>query len=71
MDRPIYVVTGFLDSGKTTSIKRTLADPRFTEDERTLIICFEEGDESYEEAFLKCTRSVVEYLDYWSCPLPY
>ena len=64
MDRPIYVVTGFLDSGKTTSIKRTLADPRFTENERTLIICFEEGDESYEEAFLKCTRSVVEYLDY-------
>ena len=40
MDRPIYVVTGFIDSGKTTAIKRTLEDPRFTEDEKTLIICF-------------------------------
>ncbi|MBR0462024.1 MAG: hypothetical protein IJJ00_04855 [Erysipelotrichaceae bacterium] len=64
MDRPIYVVTGFLDSGKTMSIKRTLVDPRFTEEERTLILCFEEGDEVYEEAFLKATRSEVEYLDY-------
>ena len=56
MDRPIYMVTGFLDSGKTTAIKRTLSDPRFTEDERTLIISFEDGDEEYDKEFLDTIR---------------
>lgn len=64
MDRPIYIVTGFIDSGKTTAIKRTLEDPRFTEGEKTLIICFEEGDEPYDDKFLKATNSVVEYVDF-------
>lgn len=64
MDRPIYMVTGFLDSGKTTAIKRTLSDPRFTEGESTLIISFEEGDEEYDKEFLEKTHSDVVYLDY-------
>lgn len=64
MDRPIYMVSGFLDSGKTTAIKRTLLDPRFTEEEKTLIISFEDGDEEYDEAFLKKTHSDVVFLDY-------
>lgn len=64
MNRPVYVFSGFLDSGKTTSIKRTLIDPRFTENEKTLIICLEEGDETYDEAFLKESNSVVEYVDF-------
>ncbi|MDO4500359.1 MAG: GTP-binding protein [Erysipelotrichaceae bacterium] len=64
MVKPIYIVTGFLDSGKTMAIKRTLLDPRFTEYEKTLIICFEEGDEEYDEEFLRKTHSVVEYLDF-------
>ena len=64
MDRPIYMFTGFLDSGKTTAIKRALEDPDFTYDERTLILCFEEGDEVYDEGFLNATHSFVEYLDF-------
>ena len=64
MDRPIYMVSGLLDSGKTTAIKRTLLDPRFTEDERTLIISFEEGDEEYDEEFLKKTHSDVVFLNF-------
>ena len=64
MDRPIYIVSGFIDSGKTTAIKRTLEDPYFTENERTLIICFEEGDEEYDKDFLKKTNSAVEYIDF-------
>lgn len=64
MVKPIYIVTGFLDSGKTLAIKRTLWDPRFTENEKTLIICFEEGDEEYDEKFLKDTHSIVEYMDF-------
>ena len=62
--RPVYIFTGFLDSGKTTSIKNTLKDPRFTENEKTLILCFEQGDVEYDDKFLKATNSVVEYLDF-------
>lgn len=64
MNRPIYFFTGFLDSGKTTSIKRTLEDPRFTENEKTLILCLEEGDEAYDEGFLNACHCVIEYVDY-------
>lgn len=64
MNRPIYVFTGFLDSGKSSSIKKVLYDPNFTEAEKTLIICFEEGDVEFEDEFLKMTNSFVEYLDF-------
>ena len=37
MEVPVYVFTGFLDSGKTTLLKDTLSSPDF-ETERTLII---------------------------------
>ena len=63
MIKPLYLFSGFLDSGKTSAIKNTLSNPRFNEGEKTLIIAFEEGDEEYDEEFLKKTNSVVEYLD--------
>ena len=31
-DTPVYLVTGFLESGKTKFIQETLQDPRFAED---------------------------------------
>ena len=46
MATPVYLFTGFLDSGKTTLIKDTLSDPNFMEGvSRTLIVCFEQGEE--------------------------
>ncbi len=45
---PVYVFTGFLDSGKTRFIQQTLEDPRFNAGERTLLLVFEEGDEEYD-----------------------
>ncbi len=48
MDIAVYVFTGFLESGKTTLINETLADPRFNTGERTLILSCEEGIEEYE-----------------------
>lgn len=53
MDIPIYLITGFLESGKTSFIKDTLSDPEFTEGCRTLLIVFEEGMEEYEDSFLQ------------------
>lgn len=63
MNKPIYIFSGFLDSGKTTAIKNTLRDTRFNEGEKTLIIAFEQGDEEYDKNFLVETNSLVEYLD--------
>lgn len=49
---PIYLFTGFMDSGKTTLIKETLFENGFAEEGKSLIICCEDGDEEYDEAEL-------------------
>ena len=41
---PVYVITGFLESGKTSLITRMLESDAFG-DERTLVIHCEEGTE--------------------------
>ncbi len=41
---PVYLITGYLDSGKTTFVQETLADAGFCEDSNILVISFEEGD---------------------------
>lgn len=64
MNKPVYVFSGFLDSGKTSVIKDTLYNPRFNQGERTLIICFEQGDEEYDNKFLKATNSFVLFMDF-------
>lgn len=43
---PVYVVTGFLDSGKTTLIKKLLSNRRSRET-RILIVQFESGEEDF------------------------
>lgn len=63
MVKPVYVFSGFLDSGKTLAIKNTLYNPNFNEGEPSLIICFEQGDVIYDEKFLKITNTEVLYLD--------
>lgn len=42
---PVYLITGFLESGKTTFLMETLADPGFNKGEKTLVIMCEEGIE--------------------------
>ena len=59
MDIPVYVFTGFLESGKTTFIRGVLNDPNFTEDERTLLFVCEEGVEEYDEAVLAASRTTL------------
>ena len=60
---PVYLITGFLESGKTSFIIDTLKDPQFSKGERTLIIACEEGEVEYDEKVLKKSKSVVEYLE--------
>ncbi|MCR4842861.1 MAG: GTPase [Eubacterium sp.] len=49
---PIYLFTGFMDSGKTSLIKDTIFDGEFTEGAHVLLIVCEDGDEEYDEADL-------------------
>lgn len=44
MEIPVYMFTGFLDSGKSTFLQSTLEDKRFNNKERTLVLLCEEGE---------------------------
>ena len=56
---PVYLFTGFMDSGKTTLIKETLIENGFAEQGKSLIICCEDGDEEYDEEELKKVNARV------------
>ena len=60
---PVYVFTGFLDSGKTKFIQETLEDPRFNAGERTLLLVFEEGEEEYDFSTYPHQNVFLEVLD--------
>ena len=55
------LVYGFLDAGKTTYIKENIRDDRFYKYGSTLIICFEQGVEKYDEEALSEKRAEVVY----------
>ena len=44
---PVYLIIGFLDSGKTKFIQHTLESDDFNTGERTLLLVCEEGEEEY------------------------
>ncbi len=44
---PIYLFTGFLESGKTKFIQETFEDESFDSGEKTLLLVCEEGEEEY------------------------
>ena len=60
---PVYVFTGFLDSGKTKFIQETLEDTRFNNGERTLLLVFEEGEEEYDFSTYPHQNVYLEVLD--------
>ena len=60
---PVYVFTGFLDSGKTKFIQETFEDERFNAGERTLLLVFEEGEEEYDVSTYPHKEVFIEVLD--------
>ena len=63
-DIPMYVFTGFLESGKTKFIQETLEDERFNTGERTLLLVFEEGEEEYDVSAYPHKEVYEQVLDY-------
>ncbi len=60
----VFLVIGFLDSGKTTFIKDCLKDKRMNPDGvNALVIACEDGDEEYDAAELAKLGAYVEYID--------
>jgi uncharacterized membrane protein YcgQ (UPF0703/DUF1980 family) len=47
-DIPVYLFTGFLESGKTKFIQDIMEDGRFNNGEKTLLLLCEEGIEEYD-----------------------
>ncbi len=45
---PIYLFTGFLESGKTKFIQETLEDKRFNQGQNVLLLVCEDGEEEYD-----------------------
>lgn len=64
MEIPVYLFTGFLESGKSTLIQETLADPEFTEDEKTLLILCEDGEVEFDDAVLADYRCDIVRVDH-------
>ena len=60
---PIYLITGFLESGKTSFLSFTLQQDYFRTEGKTLLILCEEGEEEYDEEALKQCNTVVEIID--------
>ena len=52
VEKPVYLFAGFLEAGKTRFINSILADG-FAKDERTVLLCCEEGEIEYDPKVLK------------------
>ena len=63
MDIPVYLFTGFLESGKTKFIQETLEDERFNAGEKTLLIVCEEGEEEYEPSLFSGKNVFIRTVD--------
>ena len=60
---PVYLFTGFLESGKTNFIQGFLEDERFGTNDNTLLLVCEEGVEEYDSSKFKVDNVFIEYLD--------
>ena len=47
--KPVYIINGFLESGKTEFITYTLDQPYFQIQGKTLIIRCEDGENEYDD----------------------
>ena len=59
----VYLMTGFLESGKTRFLDFTLKQDYFQVDGTTLLILCEEGEEEYDPEEMKDHNVVIEYVE--------
>lgn len=61
--KSVYVINGFLESGKTEFITFTMQQPYFRSKGKTLLLLCEEGEIEYEQELLSETNTVVELIE--------
>lgn len=61
--KTVYMINGFLESGKSEFIRYTLEQPYFQIREKTLLILCEEGEVEFDEKLLKRSRTVLELIE--------
>ncbi|MCH5251789.1 MAG: GTPase [Lachnospiraceae bacterium] len=62
-DIPVYLFTGFLESGKTTCIKEILEEGNFEDGLKTLFLITEEGEKEIDENLLKYNKVIPVIID--------
>ena len=62
-DVPVYLITGFLESGKTQFLDFTIHQSYFQIPDKTLLILCEEGEEEYDEESPKKMNTVIEIIE--------
>lgn len=63
LNKKTYLINGFLESGKTEFIKYTLEQPYFKKKGKTLVVLCEEGENTYERAFLRRNKVLLEVIE--------
>ena len=63
VQKPVYVINGFLDSGKSSFFSYTIGQPYFQTSGTTLLIVCEEGEVEYSERLLRQTGTVMEVFE--------
>ncbi len=61
--KPVYMINGFLESGKSEFIRYTLEQPYFQTRGRTLLLLCEEGEVEFGDTLLQRSRTVVELIE--------
>ena len=69
MDIPVYLIAGFLDAGKTSFINGILRDG-FAAEDRTLLLCCEEGELGYDPHVLSNVFTYTVAVSYTHLTLP-
>lgn len=60
---PVYLFTGFMDSGKTSLVEETLFENNFGDGAKGLIIMCEDGEKEYDPAKLRTVNFQVASID--------
>ena len=60
---PVYLITGFLESGKTTLGLTILGNERFTNGGKVLVICCEDGEKEWDAKSLEQNKGVLVMLE--------
>ena len=63
MEIPVYLFSGFMDSGKSSLIKETLIDGDFGEGGKTLLILCEDGEVEFEEEELAKVHACMAVIE--------